>query len=95
MLCTIICRTRTLKTQFSKLTQLTRFRRSIVDIGTPIDLNFLLLQSRRKGAPKKRVKGDLEDLKQELDIDHHKISVEELYQRFSTHPETVSETKLS
>lgn len=24
-----------------------------------------------------------------MDIDFHKISVEELYQRFSTHPETV------
>lgn len=30
---------------------------------------------------------DLEDLKQELDIDYHKITPEELYQRFQTHPE--------
>uniref|UniRef100_A0A1B6L8Y1 Cation-transporting P-type ATPase N-terminal domain-containing protein n=1 Tax=Graphocephala atropunctata TaxID=36148 RepID=A0A1B6L8Y1_9HEMI len=37
---------------------------------------------------KKQKKGDLDDLKQELDIDFHKISVEELYQRFSTHPDT-------
>jgi len=29
-------------------------------------------------------------LKQELDIDFHKISPEELYQRFQTHPENVS-----
>lgn len=45
------------------------------------------LQSRRT---KKQKKGDLDDLKQELDIDFHKITVEELYQRFSTHPDTVS-----
>ncbi|XP_073994046.1 sodium/potassium-transporting ATPase subunit alpha isoform X2 [Rhodnius prolixus] len=45
-------------------------------------------KSRRKPPVKKQRKGDLDDLKQELDIDHHKISVEELYQRFSTHPET-------
>lgn len=32
---------------------------------------------------------NLDDLKQELDIDYHKITVEELYQRFSTHPDTV------
>ncbi|KXJ73065.1 hypothetical protein RP20_CCG016621 [Aedes albopictus] len=36
--------------------------------------------------PKK--KGDnLDDLKQELDIDYHKITPEELYQRLQTHPE--------
>ncbi|RZF46631.1 hypothetical protein LSTR_LSTR002963 [Laodelphax striatellus] len=46
-------------------------------------------KSRRKPQTKKQKKaGDLDDLKQELDIDHHKISVEELYQRFQTHPET-------
>jgi sodium/potassium-transporting ATPase subunit alpha len=38
--------------------------------------------------PKK--KDNLDDLKQELDIDYHKISSEELYQRFQTHPENVS-----
>ncbi|XP_057339000.1 sodium/potassium-transporting ATPase subunit alpha isoform X4 [Microplitis mediator] len=43
-----------------------------------------MYKSRRK-APKK--KGDLDDLKQELDIDFHKITIEELYQRFQTHPE--------
>ncbi|TDG51334.1 hypothetical protein AWZ03_002129 [Drosophila navojoa] len=32
-------------------------------------------------------KENLDDLKQELDIDHHKISPEEMYQRFQTHPE--------
>lgn len=42
---------------------------------------------------KKAKKGDnLDDLKQELDIDYHKISLEELYQRFSTNPDTVSTT---
>ncbi|OAD60366.1 Sodium/potassium-transporting ATPase subunit alpha [Eufriesea mexicana] len=47
--------------------------------------HFSKNQSRRKN-PKRR--GDnLEDLKQELDIDFHKITPEELYQRFQTHPE--------
>ncbi|KAJ6637038.1 Sodium/potassium-transporting ATPase subunit alpha [Pseudolycoriella hygida] len=32
-------------------------------------------------------KENLDDLKQELDIDYHKITAEELYQRFQTHPE--------
>lgn len=35
-------------------------------------------------------KENLDDLKQELDIDYHKITSEELYQRFQTHPENVS-----
>lgn len=39
--------------------------------------------------PKKKTE-NLDDLKQELDIDYHKISNEELYQRFQTHPENVS-----
>lgn len=39
---------------------------------------------------KPRKAGDLDDLKQELDIDYHKITPEELYQRFQTHPENVS-----
>ncbi|XP_021915175.1 sodium/potassium-transporting ATPase subunit alpha [Zootermopsis nevadensis] len=43
----------------------------------------------RDKSRKKAKKGDnLDDLKQELDIDFHKISVEELYQRFSTNPDT-------
>ncbi|KAL1460632.1 hypothetical protein WDU94_012598, partial [Cyamophila willieti] len=46
-------------------------------------------KSRRKPpATKKERKEKLDDLKQELDIDFHKISVEELYQRFATHPES-------
>ena len=57
--------------------------------------NFLGEQYRRKpdgGAakPKKKGKDDLNDLKQELDIDDHKIPIEELYQRLGTNPETVS-----
>lgn len=47
------------------------------------------MQSRRK-MKKIRKAEDLDDLKQELDIDYHKISPEELYQRFQTHPENVS-----
>ncbi len=52
---------------------------------------FNFLQSRRKNAvnKKQRKTDNLDDLKQELDIDYHKISVEELYQRFGTHPDTV------
>ncbi|XP_012145649.1 sodium/potassium-transporting ATPase subunit alpha isoform X7 [Megachile rotundata] len=42
-------------------------------------------KSRRKN-PKRRT-DNLDDLKQELDIDFHKITPEELYQRFQTHPE--------
>lgn len=47
-------------------------------------------QTRRKPPAKKRKPGDLDDLKQELDIDFHKVTPEELYQRFQTHPENVS-----
>lgn len=36
----------------------------------------------------KKEKSD--DLKQELNIDFHKISKEELYQRFKTHPDNVN-----
>uniref|UniRef100_V5GXE9 Sodium/potassium-transporting ATPase subunit alpha n=1 Tax=Anoplophora glabripennis TaxID=217634 RepID=V5GXE9_ANOGL len=43
-------------------------------------------KSRRK-VKKARKADDLDELKQELDIDYHKISLEELYQRFQTHPE--------
>ena len=42
--------------------------------------------------PPKPKKDNLDDLKQELDIDFHKVSPEELYQRFQTHPENVSTT---
>lgn len=41
--------------------------------------------SKKKAAAK-----DLNDLKQELEIDDHKIPIEELYQRLGTNPETVS-----
>lgn len=41
----------------------------------------------KKGAGDKK---DLNELKQELDIDDHKIPIEELYQRLGTNPETVS-----
>lgn len=39
-----------------------------------------------KGAKKENI----DDLKQELDIDFHRITLDELYQRFQTHPENVS-----
>lgn len=52
-----------------------------------------ILQTRRKPPAKKRKAGDLDDLKQELDIDFHKVTPEELYQRFQTHPENVRPDK--
>lgn len=39
-------------------------------------------------------KENLEDLKHELDIDCHKITKQELFQRFRTHPENVILRKL-
>ncbi|KAB7506692.1 Sodium/potassium-transporting ATPase subunit alpha [Armadillidium nasatum] len=49
-----------------------------------------LLLSKKKGANKKPKKGekDLDDLKQELELDEHKIPIEELYQRLQTNPDT-------
>ncbi|KAF7382891.1 hypothetical protein HZH66_013293 [Vespula vulgaris] len=44
-----------------------------------------MYKSRRKKPMRKGE--NLDDLKQELDIDFHKITPEELYQRFQTHPE--------
>ena len=59
----------------------------------------LSLQYRRKdagaSAGKKGDKKDLNELKQELDIDDHKIPIEELYQRLGTNPETVSYLSVS
>ncbi|XP_063222506.1 sodium/potassium-transporting ATPase subunit alpha isoform X1 [Bacillus rossius redtenbacheri] len=43
-------------------------------------------KSRRKEKAQRKA-DNLDDLKQELDIDFHKITPEELYQRFSTDPE--------
>lgn len=68
---------------------------------TPLTYSFALIfsffvqkmfaQSRRKMAKSKSAakKENLDDLKQELDIDYHKITSEELFQRFQTHPENV------
>jgi hypothetical protein len=63
----------------------------------PIDeLEFQLFflvyfQSRRKNPKKRGAKDEnLDNLKQELDIDTHKVSLEELYRRFQTNLETVS-----
>ena len=44
-------------------------------------------------AKNKRKSGNLDDLKQELDIDYHKISVDEIFFRFHCHAETVSISK--
>lgn len=49
---------------------------------------IFLSQPKRKG--KKLRKNELNDLKQELYIDHHKISFDELYTRFETNPENAS-----
>ena len=50
---------------------------------------FLFEQMARKEGGKKGAK-DMDNLKQELEIDDHKIPIEELYQRLGTNPETVS-----
>nr|CAD7260090.1 unnamed protein product [Timema shepardi] len=57
--------------------------RSAPDDNKTADGKF---KSRRKEKQQKK-SDNLDDLKQELDIDFHKISPEELYQRFSTHPD--------
>uniref|UniRef100_A0A646QDL7 Sodium/potassium-transporting ATPase subunit alpha n=1 Tax=Hemiscolopendra marginata TaxID=943146 RepID=A0A646QDL7_9MYRI len=41
---------------------------------------------KKPGKGKKKGKDDLDDLKQELDMDDHKIPIEELYARLSTDP---------
>nr|CAD7442388.1 unnamed protein product [Timema bartmani] len=59
--------------------------RSAPDDNKTADGKF---KSRRKEKQQKKA-DNLDDLKQELDIDFHKISPEELYQRFSTHPDHI------
>lgn len=51
--------------------------------------SFCFRISQSKKTKKQKKVDNLDDLKQELDIDYHKIAVEELYQRFGTHPDTV------
>ncbi|MCL4117842.1 UNVERIFIED_CONTAM: hypothetical protein GTU68_020229, partial [Idotea baltica] len=47
-------------------------------------------KSKKKGAKKRDKKGDkhLDDLKQELELDEHKVPIEELFQRLQTNPDT-------
>ena len=47
-----------------------------------------------KKKKKKKGKEDLDDLKQELEMDEHKIPIEELYERLGTDPNSVSELLL-
>lgn len=53
-----------------------------------------LFQTRRKAPSSISTKyshaENLDDLKQDPNLDYHKISLDELYQRFGTHPGTVS-----
>ena len=42
-----------------------------------------------KNPPKKGGEKDMDDLKQELEMDEHKITFEELYARYKTDPEKV------
>jgi sodium/potassium-transporting ATPase subunit alpha len=51
-------------------------------------------QSQRKltKAAGKKTGKDLDALKQELEIDVHKVQIEELYRRFTTDPDRVSKT---
>lgn len=62
-----------------------------------VSVQKMCAQSRRKMAKSKSAakKENLDDLKQELDIDYHKITSEELFQRFQTHPENVRIASLS
>jgi hypothetical protein len=55
----------------------------IIDEFKIIVSSILILQ-----APKKKEK-DLDNLKQELDIDDHKIPLEELFRRLHSNPDTV------
>lgn len=45
---------------------------------------------KRKGGHKRHRKSHINDLKQELHIDHHIIPIDELFMRFGTNPENVS-----
>uniref|UniRef100_T1IZN5 Cation-transporting P-type ATPase N-terminal domain-containing protein n=1 Tax=Strigamia maritima TaxID=126957 RepID=T1IZN5_STRMM len=40
----------------------------------------------RPGAKKKKAKDDMDDLKKELDMDEHKVPIDELYTRLGTDP---------
>ena len=46
----------------------------------------------KKKSKKKKGKENLENLKQELEMDEHKIPIEELYERLGTDPNTVCHT---
>ncbi|KAG8182327.1 hypothetical protein JTE90_004094 [Oedothorax gibbosus] len=59
---------------------------SIPDDGKTPDGKPKIVKKAMKGG--KKGKPDLDELKQEVDMDEHKISVEELYSRLGTNPET-------
>jgi len=44
-------------------------------------------EKKSKVTGKKAEENNLDDLKREMDIDDHKIPVEDLYKRYETHPE--------
>lgn len=44
---------------------------------------------------KRKGKEDLDELKQELEMDEHKVPIEELYERFGTDPNTVCDPPLT
>ncbi|KAG8231998.1 hypothetical protein J437_LFUL010258 [Ladona fulva] len=50
-------------------------------------------ETRRKVHKKNKAEkaDDLNELKQELDIDHHRVTIEELYQRLGSNPDTAKE----
>ena len=57
-----------------------------------IDIFFALFLRRKADmAPdkKKKKKSDLNDLKRELELDEHKVLIDELYRRYSSNPKTV------
>ncbi|GFS35534.1 hypothetical protein TNIN_262431 [Trichonephila inaurata madagascariensis] len=61
---------------------------SIPDDGKTPDGKPKVLKKAMGTKEGKKGKPDLDELKQEVDMDEHKISVEELYSRLGTNPET-------
>ena len=47
-------------------------------------------EDKKKKGKKGKKEDELDDLKQELDMDEHKIPIEELYDRLGTNPTNVS-----
>ncbi|XP_066948282.1 sodium/potassium-transporting ATPase subunit alpha isoform X1 [Macrobrachium rosenbergii] len=64
--------------------------RHATDRNVPDDNRTVKGDPKSKKVPKKPKKGekDLDDLKQELELDEHKVPIEELFQRLTVNPDT-------